>query len=55
MLAMDEHVQTMNIDDRRVTVEPTEILEDVLLDESNPEKFTRIGASMEKKTKQDLV
>ena len=55
MLAMDEHVQTMSIDERRVTVEPTEVLEDVLLYESNPEKFTRIRASMEKKTKQDLV
>ena len=32
-----------------------EVLEDVLLYESNPEKFTRIRASMEKKTKQDLV
>ena len=48
-------MQTMSIDERRVTVEPTEVLEDVLLDESNPEKFTRIGESMEKKIKQDLV
>ena len=55
MLAMDEHVQTMNIDERRITAEPTEVLEDILLDESNPEKFTRIGTSMEKKMKQDLV
>ena len=55
MLAMDEHVQTMRINERRVIVEPTEVLEDVFLDESNPEKFTRIGASIEKKTKQDLV
>ena len=55
MLAMDEHVQTMNIDERRITVEPTEVLEDIPLDESNLEKFTRIGTSMEKKTKQDLV
>ena len=55
MLAMDEHVQMMNIDERKVTVEPMEVLEDIPLDENNPEKFTRIGASMEKKTKQDLV
>ena len=51
MLAMDEHVQTMSIDERRVTTEPTEVLEDVPLDKSKPKKFTRIGASMEKKTK----
>ena len=55
MLAMDEHVQMMSIDERRVVVEPTEVLEDVLLYESNPEKFTRIRASVEEKTKQDLV
>ena len=55
MLAMDEHVQTMNIVERIVAVEPTKVLEDVPLDESNPKRFTRIGTSMEEKTKQDLV
>ena len=55
MLAMDENVQTMNIEERRVTAEPTKVLKDVTLDENNPEKYTRVGASMEKKTKQDLV
>ena len=54
-LVMDEHMQTMSIDERRVTTEPTEALEDVPLDKSNLEKFTRIGTSMEMKTKQDLV
>ena len=55
MLAMDEHMQTMNIEERRVAAKPTEALEDVPLDESNPERFTRIRTSMEKKTKQDLI
>ena len=55
MLAMDEQVQTMSIEERRVVAEPTEVLEDIHLDESNPEKFTRIGTSMKEKTKQDLV
>jgi len=45
----------MSIDERRVTVEPMKVMEDVPLDENNPEMFTRIGASMEKKTKQGLV
>ena len=45
----------MNIEERRVVVESTEVLEDVPLDESNPERFTRIRTSMEKKTKQDLI
>ena len=52
---MDEHVQKINIKERRVAVEPTEVLEDVPLDEGNPEKFTKIGTSIEQKTQQDLV
>ena len=55
MLAMDEHVQTMNIEERRVVVMPTEVLGDIPLEEGNLEKFTKIGTSMEGKTKQDLV
>ena len=55
MLTMDEQMQTMNIEERRMLAKLMEALEDVPLDESNPEKFTRIGTSMEEKTKQDLV
>ena len=51
MLAMDEHIQTMSIEERRVVVEPIEVLEDIPLDENNLEKYTRIGASMEGKMK----
>ena len=51
MLAMDEHVQTMSIEQRRVVAEPTEVLEDIPLEEDNPEKFTRIATSMEEKMK----
>ena len=45
----------MAIEERRVTAEPTEVLEDIPLEEGNPEKFTRIGTSMKDKVKQDLV
>ena len=55
MLTMDEHVQTMNIEEIKVVVEPTEVLKDIPLDKNNPERFTRIGTSMEDKTKPDLV
>ena len=55
MLAMDEQVQTMNIEEMRVVVEPTEALEDIPLDENNPEKYTRVRADMKKKAKQNLV
>ena len=52
---MDEHVQTINIEERRVAAKPTEVLKGVPLDENKPKRFTRIGASMEDKTKQDFV
>ena len=55
MLAMDEQMHTMNIEERRTVAELIEVLEDVLLDESNPEKFNRIGTSMEEKKKRDLI
>ena len=55
MLAMVEQVQTMNIEEMRVVVEPTEALEDIFLDENNPERCTKFGADLEEKTKKDLV
>ena len=55
MLAVNEHMQTISIEERRVVAEPTEVLEDILLEEGNPEKFTRIGTSMKEKTMQDLL
>ena len=45
----------MNIEERRVVAESTKVLEDIPLDENNPEKYKRVGVGMEKKTKQDLV
>ena len=51
MLAMDEHTQTMSIEERRIVAKPTEVLEDIFLKKGNPEKITRIGTSMEEKTK----
>ena len=55
MMALDEQVQTMSIEERRVVAEPTEVLEDVLLKEDDLEKFTRIGTSIKEKAKKDLV
>ncbi|XP_050280380.1 uncharacterized protein LOC126721382 [Quercus robur] len=54
-MALDEQVQTMSIEERRVIAEPTEMLEDVLLQEDDPEKFTRIGTCMKEKAKEDLI
>ena len=45
----------MSIEERRFVAEPSEVLEDIPLEEGNPEKFTRIGTSMKEKMKRDLV
>ncbi|XP_050241072.1 uncharacterized protein LOC126689967 [Quercus robur] len=55
MLATDEQVQTMTIEEKRVVVEPIEVLEDVPLDERNPERCTRVGADLEGGIKENLV
>ena len=55
MIAMDEQMQTMSIEESKMLVEPIEMLEDVPLDKSNLEKFTKIGTSMGEKTKQELI
>ena len=51
MLAMDEQVQAMNIEEKKVVAEPTEALEDISLDEDNPERCTRVEADLEEKIK----
>ena len=55
MLATDKQNQTMNIEERKVVAEPTKVLEDILLQENDPKKFTRIGTSMKKKAKKDFI
>ena len=43
MLEMGDHLQTMFIEEQRTTVELVEELEEVPLDDSRPERMTRIG------------
>ena len=45
----------MNIEEKRAVVEPIEVLEDISLDERNPERCTRVGADLEGRIKEDLV
>ena len=40
----------MNIEEMRVVAEPIEALENILLDENNPERCTWVGANLEEKT-----
>ena len=55
MLAMDEQVQTMNIEKNRIVAEPTEALENIPLDESNLKRYTKVGADLEEKNKKNLT
>ena len=43
MLEMDDHLQALNIEERRVTVEPIEDLEEISLNDNFPGWITRIG------------
>nr|XP_023903529.1 uncharacterized protein LOC112015361 [Quercus suber] len=49
MLAADEQVQAMIIEEKKVVAEPVEALEDIPLDDDNPERCTRVGADLEVK------
>ena len=37
MLEMDDHIQTMSIEEQRMVAEPVEELEEILLNNSRPE------------------
>ena len=43
MLEMDDHLQTINIEEQKAITKPVEGLEEILLDNSRPERMTRIG------------
>ena len=43
MLAMDEQVQTINIEEKRIVAEPTEALANIPLDERNLESIPGLG------------
>ena len=43
MLEMDDYLETMNIEKHRIVAEPVKRLKKVLLDNSRPDRTTRIG------------
>ena len=55
MLEMDEHLQTMCINKQQMVAEPVEGLEEVLLDDSRPERTTRIGTLASEPVRQALT
>ena len=55
MLEMDDHLQTMSIEEQWMVAEPVEGLEEVLLDDSRPEQMTRIGILASSPVRQALT
>ena len=43
MFKMDNQLQTMNIEEQRIVAEPVEKLEEMLLDNSRPDRTTKVG------------
>ena len=43
MLEIDDHLQTMCIEEQRTVAEPVEGLEELLFDDARPERTTKIG------------
>ena len=55
MLEMDDHQQTMCIEEQRTTAEPVEELEEVTLDDSRPERTTKVGTLASQPVRQALT
>ena len=55
MLEMDNHLQASNIEERWVTVEHTESLEDISLDNDHPNQITCIGTQANPLVCQELT
>ena len=55
MLEIDDRLQTMCIEEQRTVAEPMEGLEEVLLDDSRPERTTRIGTLASPLVRQELT
>ena len=55
MLEMKDHQQTTCIGEQRTTAEPVEELEEIVLDESRPERTTRMGTLASPMIRQDLA
>ena len=55
MLEMEDHQQTLCIGEQRTIAESVEDLEEVTLDESRPERTTRMGTLASPTVRQDLA
>ena len=55
MMEIDDHLQAMNIEEHRTTTEPVKKLEEVLLDDSDHERTTKIGILASPALRQELA
>ena len=55
MMEIDDHLQSMNIEEHRTAMEPVEKLEEVLLDDSDHERTTKIGTLTNPAIRQELT
>ena len=55
MLEIEDHQQTICIGEQRTTAEPVKELEEISLDESKPERTTRMGTLASSLICQDLA
>lgn len=55
MLEMDDHLQTICIEEQRTVAEPVEGLEEVILDDARPKRMTRVGPLVSLPTRQALT
>ena len=55
MMEIDDHLQAMNIEEHRTTMEPVEKLEEVLLDDSDHERTTKIATLASPAIRQELT
>nr|XP_023897474.1 uncharacterized protein LOC112009369 [Quercus suber] len=55
MMEMEDHLQTMNIEEHQRTTEPVKRLEEILLDDSVPDQTTKIGTLATPVARQELT
>lgn len=55
MLEMDDHLQALNIEERKVTIEPMEDLEEISLDDDTRSWTTRIGTQADPAVRKEFA
>ena len=55
VMEMEDHLQTFSIEEHRTAMEPVEKLQEVLLDDSNHERTTKIGTLASPIVRQELM